>query len=161
MAGWRQAPLSDDVISLREWRPDDAGEAFRDPDLGRFFGSALSTPRSDPDPEMPVWAIVREEDGLVVGRIWCRPHARPPEIGYYLRRDAWGRGYATRALHLGTEWLLGDGGFAEVELCTNPDNERSQQVALRAGYARIGTVSNYARFKDGTTTAVRFIRTAS
>jgi len=161
LPAWEEAELTDEYVSLRAWQPDDRHDAFRDPELGRFFGSPFEP--SDPvsDPEMPAWAILDRRDGRVVGRLWCRPGARPPEIGYYLRRDAWGNGYATRALRLGTEWLLSEGGFERVELCTHPENERSKHVAVRAGYEPVGEVALYARFKDGTTRALRFVRTSS
>ena len=44
-----------------------------------------------------------------------------------------------------------------AELCTHPKNARSQRVAERAGFLRAGEVENYARFKDGETTAVRYV----
>lgn len=154
---WRSVSIDDGVVCLRAWSEADLDEAFRDPELGRYFGSAI-TSASTVDDEMPAFAIVAIESGRVVGQIWCRPGARPPEIGYYLRRDAWGHGYATRALSVATDWLLGDGGFSEVELCTHPENERSQKVAERSGYKRDGIVDEYAQFKDGTRRALRFVR---
>jgi len=38
------------------------------------------------------------------------------------------------------------------------DNGRSQRVAERAGYQRDGEIADYARFADGTTRALRFVR---
>ena len=110
---------------------------------------------------MPMFAIVDRDSQSVVGRVWCRRGTRPPEVGYFLREDAWGNGYATRALMLTTEWLLGAGGYTEVVLCTHPDNEQSHKVAARCGFVADGIIDEYALFKDGTRRALRFVRAAT
>jgi RimJ/RimL family protein N-acetyltransferase len=134
-------------------------DAFRDPELGRYFGRAIGAQApAVEDTGVPNLGIVDRATGRVVGRIWCRFGARPPEVGYYLLQDAWGNGYATRALEIVTNWLLGDGGFDEVVLRTHPDNAASQRVAERVGFVRTGVVREYAEFKDGTRDAVGFVR---
>jgi RimJ/RimL family protein N-acetyltransferase len=55
------------------------------------------------------------------------------ELGWALRRDAWGHGYATEAARACLEW-----GFAEFDMpyltaMINPDNTRSVRVAERLG----------------------------
>ena len=143
---------------LRPWNKEELVDAFRTDELGRYFGPAIDAQPPVEDPEVPMLAIVARDSHSVVGRVWCRPGARPPEIGYFLREDAWGHGYATRALLLTTDWLLHAGGYAEVVLCTHPENERSQKVAVRCGFVADGLIDEYARFKDGTRKALRFIR---
>ena len=144
--------LRDGELVLRPWEEGDAdaiGYTPRSPEIGEFFGSPFGG-FPDPDPDAPGWAIVA--DGLPVGRIWCAWHKRPFEVGYYLRPDVWHRGLATRSLVLVRDWLP-----RPVMLCTHPRNERSQAVAERAGFRRDGTVENYANFKDGETSAYRYI----
>lgn len=146
------AELADGDLVLRPWSDGD-GEAVgftpASPEIGEFFGMPFGG-FCDPDPEAPWWAIV--EDGVPVGRIWTAWGQRPFEVGYYLRPDAWGRGLATRSLVLVRDW------FAEpLVLCTHPRNERSQRVAERAGFRRHGVVERYAQFKDGETTAWRYV----
>jgi RimJ/RimL family protein N-acetyltransferase len=97
------------------------------------------------------------EDGVVVGVIWFRRGARPFEVGYYLHRNAWGRGLATRALRLVAQWMFRERGADRIVLCTHPENVRSQAVAERAGFRRDGVVEQYAEFKDGTRRALRFV----
>lgn len=148
------AELRDGDLLLRPWRNDDAVAIGVGPgddgDVGRYFGVPFDGGSTDPDPDAPWFAIV--ERGVPVGRIWFAPHKRPFEVGYFLRPDAWGRGLATRSLVLVRDWL-----GEPVELCTHPLNDRSQHVAERAGFRRAGLVENYAHFKDGETTAVRFV----
>jgi RimJ/RimL family protein N-acetyltransferase len=159
---WLHAELGDELIVLEPWHETGKDDAFRDPDLGRYFGRAIGgeAPVVE-DAGVPNLGIVERTTGRVVGRIWCRFGARPPEVGYYLRHDARGNGYATRALELVTGWLLGEGGFEEVVLRTHPDNVASQHVAERAGFVRTGVVAEYAEFKDGTRDAVGFVRRAT
>jgi RimJ/RimL family protein N-acetyltransferase len=159
---WQRAELGDDLIVLEPWNETGKDDAFRDPELGRYFGRAIGAQEAvAEDKGVPNLGIVERRTGRVVGRIWCRFGARPPEVGYYLRQDAWGNGYATRALELVTDWLLGAGGFAEVVLRTHPDNAASQRVAKRAGFVRAGIVREYAEFKDGTRDAVGYVRRAA
>jgi RimJ/RimL family protein N-acetyltransferase len=155
---WATAELGDDVVVLEPWDKTGKDDAFRDPELGRYFGRAIGTQAPFEDAGVPNLGIVERQTGRLVGRIWCRSGARPPEVGYYLRQDAWGKGYATRALELVTGWLLGDGGFDEVVLRTHPANAASQRVAERVGYIRTGVVPDYAEFKDGTRDAAGFVR---
>jgi RimJ/RimL family protein N-acetyltransferase len=162
VTGWATAELGDDAIALERWDETGKDDAFRDPELGRYFGRAIGTPGPlVEDTQVPNLGIVDRTTGRVVGRIWCRFGARPPEVGYYLHRDAWGNGYATRALELVTGWLLGEGGFDEVVLRTHPDNVASQRVAERVGFVRTGVVHEYAEFKDGTRDAEGFVKRAA
>ena len=146
--------LRDGELLLRPWRDEDAAAIGVGPGddgaVGRYFGRPFDGAAPAPDPEAPSFAIV--EDGRLVGRIWFAPGRRPFEVGYFLHPYAWGRGLATRSLVLVRDWMN-----QPLELCTHPKNARSQRVAERAGFLRVGEVENYARFKDGETTAVRYV----
>jgi GNAT superfamily N-acetyltransferase len=149
--------IDDGDLLLRPWTAEDAeavGVTPASPEVGRYFGAPFDG-FPDPDPDAPSFAIVA--DGAPVGRIWCAAQKRPFEVGYFLHPDARGRGLATRSLQLVSAWLLAQG-EAIVVLCTHPENERSQRVAVRAGYRRDGEIAEYARFSDGTTRALRFVR---
>jgi RimJ/RimL family protein N-acetyltransferase len=154
--------LSDGDLVLRPWQPGDQellGTSQQDPEIGRYLGRSLNRADGEsppPDPDAPTFAIV--VGGAVVGVIWFGRGVRPFEVGYYLRRDVWGRGYATRSLRLVTDWMLGERGVDRIVLCTHPENVRSQAVAGRAGYVYDGIVDQYAEFKDGTRRAMRFVR---
>jgi len=62
------------------------------------------------------------------------------EIGYVVVREARGRGLATRALRLVTDYALGEVGLERVQLLINADNEPSLRVAERCGYRREGVL---------------------
>lgn len=137
-------------LVVRGWRDGDTEAVAatpRDPVIGDFFGMPVSGVLQTPDPTNDWFAVV--EYGTPLGRIW----RHGDELGYLLRKDAWGRGLATRSLRLVAGWL----GSATV--CIHPRNERSLAVARRAGFRPDGAVEEYARFGDGTTRALRFVWT--
>jgi RimJ/RimL family protein N-acetyltransferase len=111
------------------------------------------------DPDAPSFTICRAEEPI--GRIWFRPGVRPFEVGYYLRRDEWGRGVATQALTLVADWMLASNGVECIALFTHPENLASQRVAVKAGFRRDGIEPAYAEFKDGTEHAIRYVRVAT
>jgi RimJ/RimL family protein N-acetyltransferase len=57
-------------------------------------------------------------------------------LGYWLLREARGRGFASRAVALVVEWALAQPAVAELEAFVEPWNEASIRVAERAGFSR-------------------------
>ena len=76
-------------------------------------------------------------------------------LGYWLKRDARGQGWTTRAVIAIVDWARGQGVTA-FSLTTHPDNIASQRVALKAGFREVGPVDEPRGFRDGTTTAILF-----
>jgi RimJ/RimL family protein N-acetyltransferase len=64
------------------------------------------------------------------------------EIGYMLVEAARGRGAATRAVRLLTEWGFSGLGLERLELRIDVANTASERVAERAGYRRDGVLRN-------------------
>jgi RimJ/RimL family protein N-acetyltransferase len=93
------------------------------------------------------FVVVRRSDGATLGRVGVQlldPEtwqavdgaAGQPELGWTLRPEHWGQGYATEAARAVRDWY-------EAELLVSlipPDNERSQAVARRLGAAPERTV---------------------
>ena len=82
-------------------------------------------------------AIVDPKDGAFLGRCGLKhwPQFDETELGWALRRSAWGRGYATEAARACVGW-----GFSEIDLpyltaMISPGNARSIRVAERLGLA--------------------------
>jgi RimJ/RimL family protein N-acetyltransferase len=149
------------MTEVRPWQGGDdeaVGTSPRDPVTGRYFGRSRSTRPIADDPDAATFTICASGDP--VGRIWLKPDARPFEIGYLIRTDAWGKGTATRAMRLVAQWLLSQPGVELIILFTHPENIASQKVAERAGFIRDGIEPEYAEFKDGSRDAIRFVRTA-
>jgi RimJ/RimL family protein N-acetyltransferase len=71
------------------------------------------------------------------------------EVGYGMRPGARGRGYATEALGLVTDWALHDCGLFRVELRAMVTNHASIRVAEKAGFLREGVARGAERDADG------------
>lgn len=143
-------------LRLRQWRAGDRvpfAALNADPEVMRHIGSgALGRAGSD---ELlnrlrrewtrnghGLWALERREDdallgfcGLAVPGFGAGGHLLLPavEIGWRLRRDAWGHGYATEAARAALAAGWRDLGLAQVISIIHPDNERSMAVAERLG----------------------------
>jgi len=145
-------------LILREWTLDDAAAAFEiygDPEVTRFLDAT-----GEPDPSleyrrerMPamvaryaehpgygIWAMIRREDGDVIGGAGLVTLEEGPEveIAYTLRRDAWGHGYATEVA-LGTiGYGFGTLGLNRMVGVAYPENVASHRVMLKAGMRHLG-----------------------
>lgn len=80
-------------------------------------------------------AVIERASGRFLGRTGLRhwPQFEETEVGWVLRREQWGRGYATEAARACLEW-----GFARLPVpyitaMIRPDNTRSLGVAWRLG----------------------------
>jgi RimJ/RimL family protein N-acetyltransferase len=94
-------------------------------------------------PHYGLWAAVVRQTGEFTGWFAMRPDADhpedEPELGYRLRRSAWGRGYATE----GSLALIDDAftvaGAATVRAETMFVNAGSRRVMERCGLRHVGT----------------------
>lgn len=84
------------------------------------------------------WAMVRREDDRLIG--WCGairgsvdPIKGQPEIGWRMRRDAWGHGYATEAAAVTLGWLFANRDDDSAWAITTPANRGSRAVMERLG----------------------------
>lgn len=77
---------------------------------------------------------------------WALPKT---EIGYWVRTSEVGKGYATEAVNVLTDWALHGLKAMRVELVTDEVNVASRAVALRCGFQLEGVLRNTARAPDG------------
>ena len=141
--------LTDGRVVLRAPEPHDLpriDEGMNEPDVVRWIGPAWPIddflPRTERmrDEGSPTFAIC-QLDGRFVGLVWVNVRDDDRSIGavgYWLLPAARGRGLATAAVRLISAWARRDLGLATVRLKTAPDNERSQRVAERSGFRRVG-----------------------
>jgi RimJ/RimL family protein N-acetyltransferase len=142
--------LTDGRVLLRaaEHRDLPAIEAgIHDPDVIRWIGPAEGSAQDVLVQNEERWAhgsptlSICELDGTCVGKVWVNVResdASAGYVGYWLLPIARGRGLATSAVRLISAWALRELGLATLRLTTDPDNERSQRVAERSGFRRIG-----------------------
>lgn len=92
------------------------------------------------------WMAYRRPDGVLVGRggVSLRPvdGQQRHDIGWMVRSDLWGQGYATEIGRAGLAFAFGDLGASQVVAYTAARNRRSRAVMGRLGmrYARDITV---------------------
>ncbi|MGH3077464.1 MAG: GNAT family N-acetyltransferase [Gaiellaceae bacterium] len=122
--------LETDRLRLRPFTEDDVDDLVEldaDPDVMHFVTGGRPTPREEIESEvLPAfldhyarfagygfWAAIEKTSGEFLGWFHFRPaKGAPPgeaELGYRLRKSAWGKGYATE----GSRALI-DKGFAEL-----------------------------------------------
>lgn len=140
--------LDDGVVLLAAWAEDDAGwyaESTRDALIQRFTTesptlqtaqvvAAIRRLRADGSAE---GFLIRDSaTGERLGNIALRHDGQTGEVSYWVAAAARGRGVATRALTLFSQWSLRTLGLREVWLCAHRDNAASQRAAVKAGYQR-------------------------
>ncbi len=141
--------LTDSVVTLR---PPDEGDlvaiglGLHDPDVVRWFGQPVSSAAEVLTLNRTRWAdgsptfSICERDNACVGHVWMNRSTSDitaGSIGYWLLAEARGRGLATRAVRLVSEWAIEDLGMKRLRLVTEPANHRSQRVAERSGFRRV------------------------
>jgi RimJ/RimL family protein N-acetyltransferase len=160
-------PLADEVVMLRPWREADVpGKllAFGDPVVQRF-----SWPRTTPYTGADARSYFAEQEtARLRGEELNFALAEPGDqdvvlgggslygvnleqgcasVGYWLAPEARGRGVATHAVRLLARWAFTELGLARLELTCGPDNQASQRVAERCGFARESLLRSHVPFK--------------
>jgi RimJ/RimL family protein N-acetyltransferase len=139
-------------LLLRRWRADDAeplAALNADPEVMRWIGDGTALPRALSDELIArferewgerghgVWAA--ERDGELLG--FCgltQPSFLPEllpavEVGWRLRRSAWGHGYATEAARAAVAFGFREARLREVLAVVDPGNVRSLRVCAKLG----------------------------
>ncbi len=99
--------------------------------------------------------IVDAPSGEVQGAIEVRL-GEVGSIGYWVTKQARGRGIATRATMLLARWAVTEGDVERLELTTHPENAASQRVAEKAGFTREGVLRCHTKFREGRRDSVIF-----
>jgi RimJ/RimL family protein N-acetyltransferase len=148
--------LRDGDLVLRPKRPEDADAivaACQDPEIPRW--TAVPSPYTRADAEAFIASDARAategaiagflavdgRDGRLLGSFSLMELDREPgydEIGYWVAREARGRGIATRAVRLLADWGREALGLTTIDVVTHRDNASSQRVAEKAGFRDTG-----------------------
>jgi RimJ/RimL family protein N-acetyltransferase len=152
--------LETERLVLRRFTMADAGDLVdldADPDVMRFVTGGVPTSREEIEQEfLPAflgyyqryqgfgfWAAIEKATGEFLGWFHFRPRADAPagevELGYRLRRSAWGQGYATE----GSRALIRTGfteyGVQRVTAEAMAVNHASRRVMEKAGLRLVRT----------------------
>jgi len=84
-----------------------------------------------------MWAILRKNDGRLIGRCGYYPCSVPPEgapeLAYLLSRASWGVGLATEATRRCLEFAFSEQGWPEVVAMVRLGNAASARVLSKLG----------------------------
>jgi RimJ/RimL family protein N-acetyltransferase len=144
-------------LILRDWREADI-DAFdrhtNTPAVMRWLGGVLTRPqieetlrgrlmRWQAERGFTFWAVERKEDAELLGFCGIKLADTPGapiegmhEIGWRLREDAWGKGYAKEAAIASLEQAFGPIGAERVVAITCIQNEASWGLMERLGMTR-------------------------
>ncbi len=136
-------------LELRPLRASDAEslhDAFSDEKLMAYWSSEphkdlVETERyitGNMTAKYPTWAIAIGE-GPAIGWVVLIPHRDGVrEIGYILRRDAWGKGYASEAVTRIIDYGFRELGLRRIFADVDPDNAASIVLLEKLGFVREG-----------------------
>jgi RimJ/RimL family protein N-acetyltransferase len=106
------------------------------PDDGADEGAGFLMPRGR---EHDVWAAVEKGSGAFVGWFSLRiVREGVAELGFRLRREAWGRGYATEGARALVAKGFGEFGLARIVATTMAVNRGSRRVMEKVGLTHVG-----------------------
>jgi RimJ/RimL family protein N-acetyltransferase len=154
-----QVFLETERLVLRRFTEDDVDnlvELDSDPDVMHFINGGRPTPRDEIENEvLPMfldyyerfagygfWAAVEKSTGEFVGWFPFRPEGANPgevELGYRLRRSAWGKGYATEGSRALIHKGFAEFGVQRVFAGTMVVNVASRRVMEKAGLKFVRT----------------------
>jgi len=137
-------------LRLREFVAGDAdplAQVLSDPETMRYYPAPYDRTGVEEwiarcqqryrDDGVALWAMELKSSGELIGDCGIIRQEvegeRFFEIGYHLRRDLWGQGFATEAALACRDWAFAHLNIDRVISLIRPDNLRSRRVAERNG----------------------------
>ena len=144
-----EVTLETERLILRMWRNADFeeyAELCADPEVMRFLGGKVFD-RTEAWRQMAsmighwylrgygIWVVEEKDSGRLAGRIGCiNPEGWPGfEVGWTLKREFWGKGYATEAGRRALEYGFNELDKPHIISLIHPENRASIRVAERLG----------------------------
>jgi RimJ/RimL family protein N-acetyltransferase len=148
-------PLTDGAITLRAKTGADADAltaACQDPEIPRWTRVPVPYRRADAlayiagselelDAGLSIDWLAVDDEGRLLASIAVMQIDRERgtgEIGYWVAREARGRGVASRAVRLVRDWAIGELGLTTLESVVHEHNAASLAVARAAGFTEAG-----------------------
>lgn len=133
-------------LILRPCRPEDAADFIdleRDTEVMRFLnGGAVDHDRIDPNAtflmprgtEPHVWTARRMPGDAFIGWLCLWPESETlAELGYRLRRQEWGQGFASEGAQALVDWGFRSAGYDTIAATTMTVNLASRRVMEKLG----------------------------
>lgn len=144
------ARVETERLVLRPPEPSDVQPMFemhQDPDVVRFLGTGTPGDITVAWRNVAMmighwhmrgygpWIITRRSDGAIIGRagLWHADGGPGVELGWMIRRDAWGQGFATEAARAALDWAWEHVHTDRIVSVINTDNRQSIRIAEKLG----------------------------
>ena len=104
------------------------------------------------------WVITLKDKDIPIGNIsinMVNKKSNYCNVGYVILYEYWGKGYATEALTVVSDYLL-DSGYYLVESNCNELNTQSSKVMIKSGFKKDGYIANRRLNLDGTYSGVEY-----
>jgi RimJ/RimL family protein N-acetyltransferase len=155
--------LETERLVLRPWNIDDASAAlaaYGDAAVARWLAPAMDRVPDEAAMRLVLqqwvaederlfapagrWAIELRPGGQLIGGATLLPLAPDDEfeVGWQLRPDAWGQGYATEIGRALARWAF-DEGIEQVIAVVRPTNTRAEATVRRIGMEWVGETDKY------------------
>jgi RimJ/RimL family protein N-acetyltransferase len=161
MSALRAPALSDGEVGVRGLTAGDIPaliEACRDPEISRWTRVPFPYLREDAERFLAISATEATTGEGIALAVTDAPRDRligtiglmgvddgRGEIGYWIAAPERGRGVATRAVRLLSDWARTELGLTELAILAHRDNRPSQRVAERAGFTDTGETRSVPR----------------
>jgi RimJ/RimL family protein N-acetyltransferase len=144
--------MQTESLSLQRLTREDYGwlcALYADPEIMEYIGTGVRSFEVASGvldkilvapPPAGYWTLWDKQTGepLGAGMLMIRHEGSPLEIGFLLAKKAWGRGLATEASHALLEHAFTVLNVPLVEAYTDPRNDASARVLLKAGFRDAG-----------------------
>lgn len=142
--------LETERLVLREFAPGDTDALLKvlgDPIAMQYYPAPFTRAEVDEwiarnraryaDPGFGLWAMLLKSSGELIGDCGCVMQEvdgrNEIEVGYHVRRDLWGSGYATEAARACMDYAFARLGATWVISMVRPENVASRRVAEKNG----------------------------
>lgn len=167
--------LETDRLIIRDWNPRSRGDVmgafamYSDPEVLRYFPmnkivTSMKEMRENLKknieknakypPGQGFWAVEEKAEKRIVGAALLKPLpdnqmnlTADIEVGWHLRRDAWGKGFATEMGRALLQYGFEDLKLPEIYALISPENLPSIKVAQRLNMKPLGIVEKYVGLK--------------
>lgn len=110
------------------------------------------------DSKYEKWVITLKDNNIPIGNISVNEINKKNNyctVGYVIMYEYWGKGYASEALKIVSDYLL-DSGYYLVECSCNELNKQSSRVMEKAGFKKDGYIASRRLNKDGSYSGVEY-----
>jgi ribosomal-protein-alanine N-acetyltransferase len=113
-----------------------------------LLAADIARAQSDPRPDYYLAAIEKTTDTMIGFVRLGSDRPRTAELGYAIRHDRWGKGYATEISAIMLDFGFTNLGLHRIQAACGPDNTASQKVLAKLGFQYEGRMRDHV-FTDG------------